>query len=354
MADTPEQNAEETTEQSSEQTLPNVFITNGTNAVGTALVRRLTAAGYAVTAGTDLGSKGAFEIRANGGIPVYPEVTRASNLRSLITMAKATIVINTVIEAVNGLPQYLADWRDYVSLIEDGTKAVAEAASQTGVKRLIHVSAAFAYGDHHGESVDESTHLSTENPLYEAVAHAETAVLKGAVPGYVLRAGYIYGANSEASRHIHDGLTISKSVKTGSGSTAWIQAQSLAEAIMLLVKRDFSDEEQGTIYNIVEDEYSTPDEFITDFGKAMGVDQPALSGWTFSIREPDPVRLALLNASAHPSNAKAKEELGWTPRYNRIAGIDTTLMEWRAAEMLPEPVVEASASADDILALPAS
>jgi nucleoside-diphosphate-sugar epimerase len=98
----------------------------------------------------------------------------------------------------------------------------------------------------------------------------------------------------------------------------------------------------------------TPNEYITAFGESMGVDQPAINGWALSIREPDPVRLALLNNSAHPSNAKAKEELGWSPRYNLLAGIDATLMNWRAVELLPEPEEDDSTAQDDVLALPAS
>jgi nucleoside-diphosphate-sugar epimerase len=209
MADNPEQNVEETVEETTEPTRPTIFITNGTNAVGLSLVRQLVAAGYTVTAGTDLGSDGAFEIRAAGGVPVFPEMERASNLRSLMLMSKADIVVNTVLEVVNGLPQYLINWRDYLPMIEEGTQAVVAAAGQAGVKRLIHVSAAFAYGDQHGATVDESTHLDTSNPLFAAISQAEAAVLDGAIPGYVLRAGYIYGANARASRDIYEGLTVS-------------------------------------------------------------------------------------------------------------------------------------------------
>ena len=119
MADNPEQ-----TEETVENALPAIFVTNGTNAVGMALVQQLVAAGYKVTAGTDLGSDGAFALRDAGAVPVYPDMTRASNLFSLMLMAKAEIVVNTVVEAVNGLPQKLGNWRDSLDLVEAGTQAV--------------------------------------------------------------------------------------------------------------------------------------------------------------------------------------------------------------------------------------
>ena len=349
MADNPEQ-----TEETVENALPAIFVTNGTNAVGMALVQQLVAAGYKVTAGTDLGSDGAFLLRDAGAVPVYPDMTRTSNLFSLMLMAKAEIVVNTVVEAVNGLPQKLGNWRDNLDLVEKGTQAVVAAAGKAGVKRLIHVSAAAAYGDQHGHEVSEDTHLSSDNELYAAINQAEAAVLDGAIPGYVLRAGFIYGPQSEASRTVYEGFNVSKGVKTGHGKKAWTYAASLADAIMLLVEKAFSDDEpKASVYNIVEDDFATPDAFITDLGNAMGVGQPQISGWTFSLREPDPVLLAVLNDSALPSNAKAKEELGWSPRYNHLGGIDAMLLSWRAESLYGEEEVEEQ-SEDNVLALPAS
>ena len=84
-------------------------------------------------------------------------------------------------------------------------KKLILAAAQAGTKFIVHTSYAFLYGDTHGESVDESAAITTDNALFRAAAEAEATVLNGAVPGCVLRAGFNYGPGSDSIRALqHD------------------------------------------------------------------------------------------------------------------------------------------------------
>ncbi|MFW5691349.1 MAG: hypothetical protein ACOCXZ_02500, partial [Chloroflexota bacterium] len=92
MANTPE-NAEETRADSEEKSTFNVFVTEGTVPVARAVNRRLVQAGHTVTALTD-GREGAAMIRKDGGLPVFADTARASEVRAMMEMARTEIVIH--------------------------------------------------------------------------------------------------------------------------------------------------------------------------------------------------------------------------------------------------------------------
>lgn len=349
MADNPEAASE-----NAEITPLRVFIAGGTTGVGFVLARQLTALGMRVTATTDQGSRGAYALRAVGALPVYPDLTRTRALYSVLTMAQADVVINAAPQVVNGLPQQPRPWRADAESIEKGTQALVEAAGQAGVKRIIHLSMASAYGDRGGATITEETALSQGNPLYQAVARAEAAALDGAIPAYVLRAGYVYGGHSEASKSIYDQMTVSRAVKKGAGVAGWIHEDDLAGVVRLLVEKPFAEDEPlETIYNVVDGQPATPDQFIMALGEAMGIGQPQMSGFGFSLRSPDPIWLGLLNDAAIPDGSKVRTDLAWTPRYaDRSAGIEAMMRTWRAAEAPPEPAALPEPTTSDKLALP--
>jgi nucleoside-diphosphate-sugar epimerase len=126
-----------------------VLLTGGASAVGRAAIRQFLAAGYRVFAAVD-NTDSARAIRADGAIPVYPNLLRAGEVRAAIDAAGADIVVNLAPQAANhGLPaeQWGADW---IALITRGTQAIMEAATAAGVKFVVHTSPLFAGG--HGES----------------------------------------------------------------------------------------------------------------------------------------------------------------------------------------------------------
>src|SRR5688572_125022 len=125
----------------------NIFLTGGDSGVGLVLARELVKRGYKVFAAASKGTAGANRIRRVGAFPVYPELTREGSLRSAMMLARADVVVNCASQDFIGLPQYRIDYGKTAHVLEDGTEALVAAAGKLGIKRLIHLSAAYVYGN---------------------------------------------------------------------------------------------------------------------------------------------------------------------------------------------------------------
>src|SRR5262249_40100106 len=86
-----------------------VFVTGATGALGREVTRQLKAAGPRGT-GATTGYETAARVRADGGIPAYPDVMRSGELRSVMLSSKADVVINCAPQDANHLPQVRSDW----------------------------------------------------------------------------------------------------------------------------------------------------------------------------------------------------------------------------------------------------
>jgi len=319
-----------------------VFVTGSSTGAGLAVIRKLVAKGYRVTGATTEGTIGANKIRQAGGIPVYPDLLRESSIRSVLLMASVDIIVHMEAQGLNGIPQHKIDWQEDIKMLRDSGDALVAAGGKTEVKRIIYPSFAFLYGDTGGEWVDEEAHLDNGNEFFDAAIEAEEAVLDGGIPGYVLRTGFVYGGDVQAMRALHDDLIAGKAVLNGTGYASWIHIEDLADAVVALVERDENDEAIANVLNIVDDSPATPNEFIDKFAASLGLGAAnKTSGGPFVDVFGDPTQLALLSQSAKVKNDKAKEQLGWQPRYtDQAAGIDQALMIWRAEEAPEETPAE--------------
>jgi nucleoside-diphosphate-sugar epimerase len=199
---------------------------------------------------------------------------------------------------------------------------------------IVHTSFSFLYGDTHGETVSEDHALDTSAPLFKAAAAGEKAVLNGAVPGCVLRAGFNYGPDSDSIHALHRALISRGPVNAGeSAHASWIHTTDLANAITLTVTQ----QPENAVFNIVDDEPVAPSTFVDSFADHLGVAHPARTRLPAGLAQIAQFKtpaseLALLATSVKASNAKAKEQLGWKLQYpSSGAGIEQTLMVWRAA-----------------------
>lgn len=297
-----------------ENTPLSVFITGATGALGRAVTRQLKAAGHRVTGATN-GYENAALVRADGGIPAFPDLLRAGELRSGMLAAKADVVLNLAPQLANHLPQARASWD--AKLVNEGVEALMEAAQAAGVKFVVHSSYAFA--DAESEDLGD---------LLDAVKAGEEKALHGAVPACVLRFGYIYGADSPELVTVRDTLLHGRPVDCGSDVPAyWINAQDGARAAVLaaLVRP------AGQVLAVVEDKPVSPAEFLGHFATSQGINAPGHVPRFAAWAQPSKEQTALMSLHAHASSAKAREVLGWQPRFpDYKLGIDDALLSWRA------------------------
>lgn len=307
-----------------------VFITGATTGLGRAITRQLIAHGHKV-AGTAGSLNDAHTIRADGGLPVYLDLARASEIASNLKMAKVDVIVNAAPQEINALPLHRPDWDYYRGLLNTGGTALVAAAAQTGVRLIVHLSLAALYGDTHGEWVDETAPVSTESALLAAAAHAEDALLNGPVPACVLRAGFNYGPGSQSIQALQQALISRGSVNVGHHPASWVHTADLASAVVQVVNQPVG----GEIFNVADDNPVSPAAFVDQFADSMGVNRPGKGGLPFGLGQwlVSPDERALLEASFKASSAKARERLGWKPQFPNVrAGIEQTLLALRAAE----------------------
>lgn len=305
-----------------------VFVTGASNFVGRAVTRYLVASGHRVT-GMTAGLEGANTVRADGGLPVYPDPFRASEIRSNLQLAQADVVLHLAPQAANHIPHLNAVWDE--RLLADGTAALMEAVKGSGVKFVVYASFAFLYGDTGGEWVDESAPRQSpgSSPVFGAAMRAEDHVLNSGL-GCVLRCGYAYGAESEAVRTLVRSLRNGLGVMTGSSSaySNWVHTLDLAQAALLAAQRQMA----GEVFNVADGAPTSPAEFVNNLAASLGMVSPGAGLLGFLMR-PGRMQSALLNNSVRVRNDKARQTLGWTPRYPmQQQGFEQILLTWRAAE----------------------
>jgi nucleoside-diphosphate-sugar epimerase len=306
-----------------------VYVTGATTGLGRAIIRQLAAQGYQV-AGTAVSLSDAQLIREDGGMPVYNDLFRASEIASTLKMLKTTVIVNTAPQVINALPFHKPDWDYYRRLLAQGGAALA-AAAQADVKFIIHISYAFLYGDTHGHWADETHAISTDNDLFLAAARAEDAILQGSVPGTVLRAGYTYGPGNQSLQALRQILVSRGMVSVSENPASWVHSNDLASAVVLAAEK----QPDGEIFNVADDNPISPAAFVDQFAKSLGVTPPRRVSLLAGLRDvltPADER-ALLDVSFKASSDKIKSQLGWSPQYpDSTAGIEQTLLAMRAAE----------------------
>lgn len=307
----------------------NVFVTSGSDALGRELTRQLVKSGHRVTSIAS-GLDEATQIREDGGLPVYSDLFRAGEIAGTLRMIEADAIVNTAPQVMNSLPPYQPDWGYYQRLLSEGTSALLEAASATGVKFLVQTSFTFLYGDQHGAAVDEQARLSTEDALFRAAAQAEKAVLNSGTPACVLRAGFNYGAGTGVMHALRDGVRAG-ALPLGDDHqlVSWVHVADLAAAIV----RALEVQPAGEIFNIADETPAAPGTFADYFADEYGVKRPGrqrLPQMLAQVMQPASHR-ALLAVSAVAKTDKARAALGWQPQTTSFhQGIQQALLAWRA------------------------
>lgn len=297
-----------------------VFVAGASGAIGRPLVRQLLAAGHEVT-GMTRREENAEAIRTAGAKAVVCDVFDAAALEQAVAEAAPEVVVH---ELTSLPPRLDPKSKDALAptnrLRVEGTRNLVAAAKAAGARRLIAESVAFFYvpqGDW-VKTEDAPAFAEAPGPFGEAgraLDDLERQVTETeGLEGVVLRYGWLYGPGTYYDRDGSQTEDFHKRrmpiVGNGTGTFSFIHVEDAASATVAAVERG----EPG-IYNVVDDEPAPMSEWVPVFADAVGAKKPRrVPAWLARLVAGSAV-VGMATEQRGVSNAKAKRELGWQPRY---------------------------------------
>lgn len=302
------------------------FVSEGVLPLARQVNAALVQAGHRLT-GMAHDSASAAAVREDGGLPVYPLADNHAEITRMMALGKADSVLHLAPAAAYH-PPFVAPRLAPDALLAN-TRALVEAAKASDVRFFLFLSLAAAYGDTGETPADEAVALSrSDEPLVAAVRQAEALVAESGIPYTILRVGYIYGPESEVLRDAAAALRAGRPIHVGTGhnSAPWVATADLVSAVTLAA----TSQPQDAVLNIAGAEAMTPGDFVNLLATAQGMQPPGgITALLKLLSRPQTTqRLAF---STRINSEKARETLGWQPRFDQIQdGVEDLLLSWRA------------------------
>ena len=297
-----------------------VFLAGGTGVIGRALVPQLRDAGHEVTAMTRFEER-ADKLRELGVEAVVCDAFDTERVVLAVEAARPEVVVNQLTDIPKAInPRKMAEqFTTNDRLRTEGTRNLMRGASAAGARRLISQSIAWAYAPTEGLWTEEDR-LWLEAPepwgrSVNAVAALEEATLGAdGVEGVVLRYGFFYGPGSA---YASDGSTAAMVRKRAfpvvGGGTAvysYIHVDDAAGATVAAL-----DHGPPGAYNVVDDDPGKVREWLPEYAEALGARPPRRVPRFLARLGAGKFAVYMMTGLQGATNAKAKRELGWQPRW---------------------------------------
>jgi len=295
-----------------------VFVAGATGAIGRPLVPMLIAAGHEVT-GMTRSAERAEGIRRAGASAAVADALDGGAVRRVIAEAAPEAVVHQLTD----LPQEFSMKQrlgETSRLRTEGTRNLLEGARAAGARRFVAQSIAFIYhpradpvNDEDGPTLDASSGSFGE--AVEAVLELErTVTAADDLEGLALRYGFFYGPGTWYARGTKMAREVERRrfpiVGDGGGIFSFIHVEDAAAATVAAVERG-----AAGVYNVVDDEPAPMREWLPAFAEALGAGSPRRVPLWLAKLVAGRATVAMTAAMRGASNAKAKRELDWTPRY---------------------------------------
>ncbi|MEV1130279.1 NAD(P)-dependent oxidoreductase [Agromyces sp. NPDC049794] len=297
-----------------------VFIAGATGAVGSKLVPLLVAEGHEVV-GTSRSRERLGVLERAGATGVVMDGLDAASVRTAVLDARPDVIVHQL-TALSGpaldLKHFDRGFTTTNALRTRGTDLLLSAGAAAGVGRFIAQSFAGWPNERTGGPIKteedplDPTPTAASRETLAAIRHLERATTDAS--GLVLRYGGLYGPGNAMGRG-GDILAMVQSRKmpvVGGGTGVWsfCHVEDAASATAIAVTRG-----APGIYNIADDEPAPVAEWLPELARIIGAKPPMrIPAW---IARPliGEHGVSLLTQVRGSSNAKAKRELGWSPRY---------------------------------------
>jgi 2-alkyl-3-oxoalkanoate reductase len=299
-----------------------VFVAGASGAIGRRLVPQLVAAGHEVFGMTRSAAK-TEELRAAGAEPVVADGLDRETVVAAVKDAAPDAVVHqlTALKNVSNYRRVDDEFALTNRLRTEGTDSLMAGARAAGARRFIAQSyAAWPYAREGGPVKTEEDPLDPDPPKrmsrsLDAIRYMEAATTGAdGLEGLALRYGAFYGPGTfiATDGEIVDTVRRRRFPIVGGGDGIWsfVHIDDAAAATVAAVDRG-----APGIYNVVDDAPAPVSEWLPALAEAVGAPPPRrVPTWLGRLAVGDP-GVSLMTRIRGASNAKAKRELGWEPRY---------------------------------------
>jgi nucleoside-diphosphate-sugar epimerase len=306
-----------------------IFVAGATGALGRALVPRLVAQGHEVVGMTRSQAKQDL-VRSLGADPVVADALDAEAVARAVASAAPEVVVHEL-TALSGKmsmrdarhPERFEGAIMTGRLRTEATDHLLAAAHAVGARRFVAQSfGAFRFGRTGQPVFTEDDPLDADGggvlqPGIDAILYLERAVTAMTWgEGLVLRYGGFYGPGTGVS--LAPDAPIAAAVRKrrlpiigdGGGVSSHVHIDDAAAATVAAV-----DHGPPGIYNVVDDDPAPVREWLPVLAGALGAKPPRhIPRWIARLLAGE-TATAMMTETKGASNAKAKRELGWQPRY---------------------------------------
>ena len=307
-----------------------VFVAGATGALGTALVPQLVARGHEVVGMTRSGSKQDL-VRSLGARPVVADALDPDAVAQAVASAEPEVIVHqlTALSGPMSVREARRPDRSHAAtmtnrLRTEATDHLLAAGRAVGARRFVAQSfGAFRFGRTGAAMYTEADPLDPHDPpvamrtvqaAYLYLERAVTTIEWG--EGLALRYGGFYGPGTSISLapDAQMAAPIRKRrfpiVGDGGGVISHVHVEDAAAATALAVERG-----QPGVYYVVDDEPAPVREWLPVLASALDAKPPRrVPRWLARLAAGEAATTMMTEARG-ASNAKAKHELGWQPRY---------------------------------------
>jgi len=299
-----------------------VFVAGGSGVMGRRLVPQLVAGGYEVVAMTRDEGKAPW-LRRVGAQPVVADALDGAAVAGAVKASKPEVVIHqlTALTGAQSFKNFDKEFALTNRLRTEGTDYLLRAAQAAGVRRVI----AQSYGNWNYERTGSA--VKTEQDPFDpdppanqvkslqAIRYVENAVVTAeGIEGIALRYGNFYGPGTsfDLGGDIVTQVRKRKLPIVGDGAGIWSFAHMDDAAAAAIAAIEHG---RPGVYNVADDEPAPVAKWLPDLAAVVGAKPPRhVPVWLGRLAAGE-VGVSMMTRIRGTSSAKAKAELGWSPRY---------------------------------------
>jgi nucleoside-diphosphate-sugar epimerase len=296
-----------------------VFVAGASGVIGRPLVRQLVAAGHEVVGMTSRDS-GREAILEAGGEAVVCDALDADAGEATVRDARPEVVISQLTRLPKEYDPRKIDYEPTNRVRAEGGRNVIRAAKAAGARRFITQSIAFLYAPEGGMVKDEEARPWTDAPepfgsgAQATLGHEREALGTSGLEGIVLRYGQFYGPGTyyASDGNIAEQVRRRRFPIVGRGTAvfSFIHVDDAAGATVVALDRG-----APGVYNVVDDEPAPLREWLPVYAETLGAKRPFRVPLFLARLAAGSFAAAFASQLRGATNAKAKRELGWQPRY---------------------------------------